>query len=366
MQQLLDDAACGLARTSPDGVFLHVNRTFCQWIGYSSQELCGQRKLQELLTMGGRIFHQTHWHPLLQLQGSVSEVKLEIVHRGGHSLPMVMNAVRRESEGATVHDIALYIARDRDTYERELVASRKKLEALVAEAKRLQLALEDRALFAEQMVGIVSHDLRNPLSTILMGAALLSGGEATPNQLRVLGRISRAAQRANRLITDLLDFTQARMGKGIGIHVQPMDLRVTVAEVVEELALAYPGRTLVYRHEGGCQCTADADRLSQLVGNLVSNAMSYGQADAVVTVTAGVDHGGSCVVAVHNLGPPIPEEMQAVLFQPMVRGAQAQPGSSVGLGLFIVAEIAKAHRGTVSVESSADAGTRFSARFPLV
>jgi sigma-B regulation protein RsbU (phosphoserine phosphatase) len=241
MQQLVEDAACGLARTESDGVFLFANRTFCDWTGYASDELRGRRKLQELLTMGGRIFHQTHWQPLLQLQGSVSEVKLEIVHRAGHTLPMMMNAVRRQRDGAIVHDIAMYIARDRDTYERELVASRRKLEALVAEEKRLQLALEDRALFAEQMVGIVSHDLRNPLSTILMGATLLTRGEATPNQLRVLGRVSRAAERANRLITDLLDFTQARMGKGIAIHARSMDLQATIAEVVEELARPIPG-----------------------------------------------------------------------------------------------------------------------------
>jgi len=364
-QQLLDDAACGLARTASDGTFLHANRTFCEWVGYSSDELCGRRKLQELLTMGGRIFHQTHWHPLLQMQGSIAEVKLEVVHSAGHTLPMVMNAIRRDDGGVTVHDIAVFIARDRDTYERELLASRRKLEALVAEATRLQLELKDRALFAEQMVGIVSHDLRNPLSTVQMGAVLLSRGEATPNQLRVLGRISRAAERANRLITDLLDFTQARMGKGISVAPQPMDLRATISEVVEELALAYPGRKLLHRHEGNCHCTADADRVSQLVGNLVSNAMAYGQPESEVTVTSSVDESSSCVVAVHNMGTPIPAQVQSVLFQPMVRGpGEVQAGSSVGLGLFIVAEIAKAHGGAVAVESTAEAGTLFRATFP--
>ncbi len=362
---LFESAACGLARTTADGTFVHVNRTFCDWVGYTPGELCGQRKLQDLLTMGGRIFHQTHWQPLLQIQGSISEVKLEIVHRDGHKLPMVMNAIGRKTDEGIQHDVALYVARDRDAYERELVQSRKKLEALVAEATRLQEALQDRALFAEQMVGIVSHDLRNPLSTIQMGAALLSRGEASANQVRVLGRVSRAADRANRLIIDLLDFTQARMGKGISVAPRPIDLRATVSEVIEELALAYPGRKLVHQHEGGCHCTADADRLSQLVGNLVSNAMAYGQGDGVVTVSSGVDEAGACVVAVHNRGTPIAQPVQAMLFQPMVRGpGEAHAGSSVGLGLFIVSEIAKAHGGAVSVESSAEQGTTFKAVFP--
>jgi len=364
-QELLDDAACGLARTSADGVFLYVNRTFCDWVGYGGDELCGRRKMQELLTMGGRIFHQTHWHPLLQMQGSVSEVKLEIVHRDGHTIPMVMNAIRRDGGGGPVHDIAVYVARDRDTYERELLLSRKKLEELVAEATRLQLELQDRVLFAEQMVGIVSHDLRNPLSTIQMGAALLSRGEATSNQLRVLGRVSRAAQRANRLITDLLDFTQARMGRGISILPQPMDLRATISDVVEELVMAYPGRRLVHRHEGASHCVGDSDRLSQLVGNLVSNAMAYGQTDGVVTVHSSVGQ-STFTLAVHNMGTAIPAQIQPMLFRPMVRGAgDAHSGSGVGLGLFIVAEIAKAHGGTVSLESSAEFGTTFSTVLPL-
>lgn len=363
---LFRQAACGLARTAADGTFLHVNDTLCEWVGYSREELCGRRKMQDLLTMGGRIFHQTHWHPLLQIQGSISEVKLDIVHRDGVKFPMVMNAIGRKDGDGIHHDIALYVARDRDAYERELVQSRKKLEALVGEANKLQAQLQDRALFAEQMVGIVSHDLRNPLSTIQMGASLLERGNATPDQMRVLGRISRAAQRAGRLIVDLLDFTQARMGKGISFTLKPIDLRATVSEGIEELALAYPGRKIVHVHEGAHHCVADADRLSQLLGNLVSNAMTYGDPAEEVTVTSGADSDGSFWVNVHNWGKPIPKAVESKLFQPMIRGdGEAHAGSSVGLGLYIVAEIAKAHAGAVSVTSTAELGTSFRFDFPL-
>jgi phosphoserine phosphatase RsbU/P len=361
---LFEDAACGLARTTDDGVFLQVNRRFCQWVGMEAQELVGRRKLQELLTMGGRIFHQTHWMPLLQMQGSISEVKLDVIQRDGHTVPMVMNALRREGHGAPVHDVAMFVAKDRDVYERELVLSRKKLEVLVAQANRLQAEAADRALFAEQMVGIVSHDLRNPLSTIQMGATLLARGGATPAQLRVLGRISRAAERANRLIADLLDFTQARLGQGIPLSPRPIDLRATVAEAVEELALAYPGRKLVHDHEGPVACVADGDRLTQAIGNLVSNAMTYGRLDAAVTVTSRVLPAGFEVV-VHNHGHAIPPDVRQALFQPMVRGeAEAASGRSVGLGLFIVSEIVKAHGGSVAVLSDAESGTAFRATFP--
>ena len=360
---ILDQAACGLLQTDGNGRLLRVNRTFCDWLGYTADELVGRRKLQDLLTMGGKIFHQTHWSPLLQMQGSVSEVKLEVVHRDGRAIPMVMNAIRRVTDGAAVHDLAVYVARDRDTYERELVQSRKRLEVLVAEATRLQEAAKDRALFAEQMVGIVSHDLRNPLSTIQMGTLLLTRGDVTPNQLNVLGRISRAADRANRLIADLLDFTQARLGTGLAVTPGPIDLHQMISESLDELGQAFPGRLLKHERVGAGLCEGDADRLAQLVGNLVSNAMAYGKPDAAVTVTSAVD-AGSFTVAVHNEGPTIPAELQAGLFKPMARGTDTRAGRSVGLGLFIVSEIARAHGGSVSVASAPETGTTFSATFP--
>lgn len=361
---LLDAAACGLLQTSDDGGLLRVNRTFCAWVGRSVDELVGRRRFQELLTMGGRIFHQTHWTPLLRMQGSISEVKLEVLHSDGTKIPMVLNALRREDHGVVVHEIAAYVAHDRDKYERELVLSRKRLEVLVAEATRLQADAKDRAVFAEQMIGIVSHDLRNPLSSIMMGAAVLARGELSPGQQRIVGRISRSGERANRLIADLLDFTQARLGDGLPISPTTIDLHEAVADAVDELAVVHPGRALRHERTGAGSCTADANRLAQLVGNLVSNAVAYGQPEVPVTVTSTVEP--TCfTVAVHNGGPPIAPEALATLFEPMTRGTTTHSaGRSVGLGLYIVREIARAHGGSVAVTSTASAGTTFRARFP--
>jgi sigma-B regulation protein RsbU (phosphoserine phosphatase) len=360
----LDDAPCALARTLANGVFTRVNATFCAWLGYSSDELVGKRRVQDLLTMGGKIFHQTHWLPLLQMQGSISEVRLEMIHKEGRGVPMVVNAIRRESEGATVHDLAAFVARDRDKFERELIASGKKLEIAVAQANRLKEEERVRALFAEEMMGIVSHDLRNPLSTITMGATVLGRGGLPANQLRILGRMSSAAERANRLITDLLDFTQARIGEGLSVAPTSIDLHVAVAEAVDELALAYPARELRHVKEGAGPCRVDSDRLSQMVGNLVSNAVAYGEPGAAITVTSSVAADGFSV-AVHNRGKPIPGELLPSLFQPMVRGDAVASGSrSVGLGLYIVGEIAKAHGGSVVASSTEEGDTLFIAEFP--
>ena len=351
-------------QTAADGTFLRVNRTFCSWIGQPPEALVDRRRFQDLLTMGGRIFHQTHWAPLLQMQGSISEIKLELVHVDGHAIPMVLNVIQRQENGVVVHELAAFIARDRDKYERELIQSRKRLEDLVAESARLQAEAKDRALFAEQMIGIVSHDLRNPLSSIQMGAHLLVQSDPSPTQQRILTRVQRAADRANRLIADLLDFTQARLGKGLAVERVTINLHEVIRQTVEELADVYPARKLEHRCLGEGLCFADANRLAQAVGNLVSNAMVYGSPDKAVTVTSIVE-ASSLTIAVHNDGAPIPLHAQARLFQPMTRGANAtNAGRSVGLGLFIVSEIGKSHGGNAHVKSTAEHGTTFGLTLP--
>ena len=359
---LLDLAPCGLVQTTDEGTFLRVNRTFCQWVGHPAESLVGVRRFQDLLTMGGRLFHQTHWSPLLRMQGSVSEVKLEVQHADGTTLPMVLNAIRRRQGDTMVHDLAAYVARDRDRYERELVNARKRQESLVAEAQQLHAEARDRALFAEQMIGIVSHDLRNPLSAIMTGTALLSARGLSEHQQRTLGRITRSTERATALIADLLDFTQARLGGGLSVSLAPCDLHAVIDEALEELRLAYPDRELRHVRTGEGELRADGHRLGQLVGNLVSNAIAYGD-KGPITITSAIER-EAATVTVHNLGAPIPEEIRTTLFAPMTRGATgANRARSVGLGLYIVREIARAHRGDVDVVST-DAGTTFRAVMP--
>lgn len=376
-ESLYENAACGLLVTLADGVILRVNHTFCAWVGREAEELLGRVKVQDLLSMGGRIFHQTHWTPLLAMQGSVAEVKLDVLHRDGRALPMVFNAVRHTSATGTWHELAVFLAHDRHKYEKELLLERKRAEGLLARHQEAQRALavaqeerdrqktvaEDRALFAEQMMAIVSHDLRNPLSVIRMSAHLIGMGELSSNQLRALGRLSASTLRATRLIADLLDFTQARLGNGLQVHLEPIDLHALVAESVEDLRLAFEGRGIVHQQRGRGSCVASSDRLIQMIGNLVANAITYGAPDKPVVVTSAIDD-GTFSIAVGNEGPAIAPELLPHLFDPMTRGKGAQEGThSVGLGLFIVREIARAHRGTVTV-ASASGATTFTALLP--
>jgi sigma-B regulation protein RsbU (phosphoserine phosphatase) len=367
-EALYELAPCGLLLAAADGSVLRMNATLAQWLGYQPGEVPGQLLFHELLTMGGRIFWQTHLQPLLRMQGSVAEVKLELAARDGTRLPVMLNAAQRPPDGL-LH-VALFVTEERHKYEGELLLQRRRAEELAAQHARDEQELkvargqaEDRALFAEQLVGMVSHDIRNPLSVIQMSAALLGRGLSPEQQKAALARVTRAAQRMQHLIGDLLDFTQARLGQGLSTRKSACDLHQVVAEGVAELAVAFPERTLVSERSGEHSCVADPDRVMQAVGNLVANAATHGDPHRPITVRTESD-GQAFRVSVHNHGRPIPPEVLPALFQPMVRGAGAGASKGVGLGLFIVREIARAHGGRVDVQSGEAQGTTFALELP--
>ncbi len=376
-QTLFELAPCGLVVTKEDGTILQSNQTFGNWVGFEPTELVG-RRFQNLLTMGGRIFHQTHWAPLMQMQGSVAEVKLELVHRDKRTVTMLLNGVRRERASGAFYELALFGTTDRDKYERELVRARKVAEDLLREKTAAETALqqaqaelnmayekaERRATFAEQMVAIVSHDLKNPLTAIKMASQMLSTAERNARETRLLGHIGQSADRAQRMIADLLDFALARVGQGLSIAPSPMDLHHVTGLIVDELRVAFPHSTLIHQSIGAGSAHLDADRVQQIIGNLVANSVAYGDLQQPITITSRLEN-DQAIVSVHNRGPVIAEAIMSVLFEPMTRGTQTDSEvRSVGLGLFIVREIAVAHGGVVSVNSDARDGTLFSVYFP--
>ncbi|SFS29251.1 PAS domain-containing sensor histidine kinase [Pseudomonas sp. NFACC42-2] len=373
---LFDSAACALAVTTEEGTILQANARFSDWLGFSIAELQG-RRFQDLLSMGGRIFHQTHLAPMLRMHGSVTEVKLDLLHRDGHKLTVLLNGNKREQAGSVVYDLALFGTTDRDKYERELLNARHLAEALLQEKTATEIALQQaqaelneayaiaqrRALFAEQMVAIVSHDLKNPLTAIRMASDFLSRGERTPKERQLLGHIGQSSERAQRMIADLLDFTQARVGHGITIKTAPLDLHEVIHRAVDELRVAFPKATLEHQAQGSGDACLDADRVQQIIGNLVANSVAYGDPRRPITITSRLG-AGACEVAVHNHGTAIPAGLLAGLFEPMTRGTdQGSDVRSVGLGLYIVRELAKVHGGDVAVSSCATAGTTFTVTF---
>jgi signal transduction histidine kinase len=225
--------------------------------------------------------------------------------------------------------------------------------------------LDETGKFRERLIGIVSHDLRNPINTILLGSTLLLEDTVDPKAAKILTRVQSAALRAGRMIADLLDYTQGHLGGGIQVDRKPGDLHAIARHAVDELANQRPNRTIKLAHEGDAQGFWDSDRLTQTFGNLVSNALNYSPVDTPVSVMVRGDD-TSVALAIHNRGDPIPPDRLEDIFEPMQRltPERFSASRSVGLGLYIVEKIVAAHQGTVHVASTAEEGTTFTVTVP--
>lgn len=217
-------------------------------------------------------------------------------------------------------------------------------------------------LYRDQFIGVLSHDLRSPLSAITAGAALLAAAsDGEPRQVRVAARILNSAQRMERMIGDLLDLTRTRLGGEIPLKRTPTDLEHLCQEVLLEVQASHSDALVQFDSSGDLAGEWDADRLAQVVSNLIGNAIQHG-GNGPVTLRAN-DVGDSVTLAVHNQGEPIPREAQCTIFEPLARGA-ADGTHGIGLGLFIAKAITVAHGGDITVTSGGSSGTTFEVILP--
>jgi K+-sensing histidine kinase KdpD len=226
----------------------------------------------------------------------------------------------------------------------------------------LERTVRDNELFA----GVLAHDLRNPLSAIVTAAQILlmRNEGAAERPTTPLSRIMSSAQRMTNMITQLLDFTRARVGGGIEIGPRNTSLLDVATQAVAELELAFPNRKASVAAHGDPHGVWDPDRLLQVISNVVANAFQHGTPACAVDVTIDARSADAVSLAVHNDGA-IPPALLPQLFEPF-RGSERRYGGShgLGLGLYIVREIVRAHHGTVEVTSSEEAGTTFVVRLP--
>ncbi|MBN8472831.1 response regulator [Corallococcus exiguus] len=306
-----------------------------------------------------RHWWQEHIHP--EDLPAVQQSFVEAISGGGDGWRSSHRFLDARGDWRDVEEQAL-IVRDGDGEVVQVVGALRDVTA----RKRLETQTRQRSDFERQLIGIVSHDLRTPLSAVLLSATLLLERDRLeePQRKRV-SRIRASAERAVRMIRDLLDFTQLRQG-GLTLHPRDADLHALVDAAVEEVQTQAPGRAIQHSRTGDGAGTYDVDRLTQVVGNLLGNALTYGDPAAPIQVRSLGDADG-VVLEVHNTGAPIPPELLPRLFEPLERGIshrENRTDRSIGLGLFIVRQVVQAHGGTASVTSTAEAGTTFTVRLP--
>jgi len=230
--------------------------------------------------------------------------------------------------------------------------------------RRTLVEARERADFERQLIGIVSHDLRTPLNAITLAASvLLKRDDLNEKQAKNATRILDSAERATRMVRDLLDFTQARLRGGLSLERRASNLHELARAVVDEVQSTSSQRRIEVVQEGDGEGVWDPDRVCQVIGNLLINALHYSPPSTPVRIeTRGV--GEEVLLAVHNWGTPIPPVVFARIFEPLERGLEQEDraGRSIGLGLFIVKHIVSSHGGTIDVRSSERDGTTFTVR----
>ena len=219
-------------------------------------------------------------------------------------------------------------------------------------------------------LGILGHDLRNPLNAIMLSAHGLSEelGPGGLGHAATVSQIASSAETMGRMLGDFLDFAGSRLGRDIPITTAPMDLGVLCKEVVAEMRAAFPDRTLSLHSNGDLAGEWDPGRLRQILSNLIGNAVQHGAPTSPISISAeGVESG--IRLAVRNEGRPIPRDLLSRIFDPLARGTEAEPqarglAGSMGLGLYIAREVVEGHEGSIEVQSSTEEGTVFTVLLP--
>lgn len=219
-------------------------------------------------------------------------------------------------------------------------------------AEALAADLAAAAEFRERLIGIIGHDLRNPLNAMVMAAELqLRRGNLNAEDEHLANRISVTGRRMARMISQLADFTRARLGGGFELSLRPSNLAAICEDIADELRIS-SSHEVVVSSEGDVEGTWDADRLSQVISNLASNAVSHATAGTPIYIRAHCE-GPDVVVDVENQGQTIPAELVSVIFKPFHRANREEDAGSehLGLGLYIAHEMARSHGGGLAVRS---------------
>jgi len=373
---LFDQAACALLLTEADGVILRANSMACTWLGYAEEELVGKVRMQDLLPVGARLFYHTHCQPILQVQGSVAEIQVDLRNKRQERLPMLINISRRQEADGMIDHWALFKASDRRAYERELLAARKAAEAALdarrsaeEELQKLnaQLSAADRR--KDEFLATLSHELRNPLAPMrsALDVLKLKFGHGTDN--RLLQAFDRQMRHLTRLVDDLMEVSRITQGR-MQLQRAPVELSALVQGAAHDLAATMEAARHTLRLSIAAPpvvVDGDATRLAQVVINLLTNAAKYTPDGGTIELRLSCDD-GTAEISVRDNGIGLPASALATVFDmfSQLEPALERSKGGLGIGLALVRGIVELHGGSVHADSPGPGlGSTFTIRLPL-
>lgn len=325
-------------------------------LGRSRADVVGTQ-FETHLTVSSRIFYQTHFFPLLRLEGGAAEIFLSLRKHDGGALAALVNAVRRERAGVLTNECIFVQLLQRQKWEDEII--------------RAKHAAEEANRAKSTFLSMMSHDLRTPLNAISGYADLISmgvRGPVTEAQLEDLERIRRASRFLLSLLSDVLNFARLESGQlEIAAERIVVDDALRQAEALVAPQVSAAGLNYARETCGpAAVVTADVERLQQILLNLLTNAVKFTPAGGAISVDCALMR-SLVVIRVSDTGPGIPAEHFERIFQPFVQVSEADGAvrkQGVGLGLAISRELARAMGGDLTVESVTGQGSTFSLALP--
>lgn len=393
MDDLLSFAPCGLFSFTDDGVLVAANDTLLELLGYTREQLLG-RPVESFLTLASRMFFQTHFFPLLRLSGKVEELYLSLRDQGGGSVPVLINAVRKEREEGLVNHCACMPVREREKFEDELLKARRAAEEalrnnqallearqeLEAHARELDQKLTEVEQHNQQLTRvshILSHDLREPVRKLSMFSCLFTREDREGLSLtgqRSLERIKTVSAKLEQLVLALHQLVELDVSEEPLEEVELLEVVGSARQRVEELA--GPGAVTL-------QCAplpiiqGRRRQLMLLFFHLFENATKFRRSDVP---RIGID----CQIVQRNRfrsmkdryrytdfvrivfsdnGMGFDDKYRDYVFEVLRKLDPGTPG--LGIGLPLCRKVAQKHHGSISVESEPGVGTRFTILLPL-
>ena len=355
MDESIRTAPCGYVEFADDGTILNVNSRLLELVGYEPGELEG-RRLESILTVPARIFYQTHIFPLLKLHSRAYEVYIALRSRSGADVPMLINAVRRERNGAWVNICVMINIQQRSEYEDAILQAKK--------------IAEDATRAKDEFLAHVSHDLRSPLNGIMGWTQLLRSGKLDDaTKERALEIIERSANAQSQLIEDILDSSRIISGK-LRLNVTRVDLIDVIngaLDVVRPAAEAKQIRLRSILDPAAGPVSGDPDRLQQIMWNLLTNAIKFTPKNGSVQLR--LQRINSHIeISVTDTGRGISKDFLPFVFDRFRQETESrirQGGHE--LGMSITRQLVELHGGTIRVESAGeDKGSMFTVELPSI
>ena len=370
LDELVDKAPCGFVSFGDDSKIIYVNTTLLERLGYTRDEVIG-RHVETIFSVGSRIFHQTHFFPLVKLHGRSQEVFMLLRARDGEDVGMLCNAVRHERSGVEVTDCIFMEVQERRKFEEALLHARQA-------ADRANVALEARTREADEanraksnFLAVMSHELRTPLNAIGGYVQLLEmgvHGAVTAAQLEALGRIDRSQRHLLRLINDVLNLSRIEAGRVDYVVelVSPAEVLASVLPMVDPQMTA-KGLRFAADVPKDVQATADREKVQQILLNLLTNAIKFTAQGGSIRVEAGNHSGSQVFIRVTDTGTGIPAEMLEKVFEPFIQvdASRSRAGEGTGLGLAISRDLARGMGGDLVASSELGVGSAFTLSLPV-